>query len=154
MSDKRRDKRWNREHRKKNGNGNGSSNGESSKVSPENVRLVYRPKSDAEAKRRVARAKSLVGTPFVPLPGITDHSTIVFHTKDGTPVPAEAVEMVFNDMLLCDAVSNWGKDGPLYSDDIDERPGNASTVYREVYEYALKAYAGVEIPKQLRRPTQ
>ena len=53
--------------------------------------------------------------------------------------------MVFNDALLMDAIGDWGKLAPLYSASIDGRQ-------REVYEYALKAYAGVEIPAKLRCP--
>jgi hypothetical protein len=137
--EERRRKRWNREHRKKVKTPDGGE-----------FQLVYRPKTEAERQRRADRANALVGTPFVSLPGVTDHKATLFTTKDGTPVPAEAVEMVFNDCLLMDAISNWGEDGPLYRDTLD------TEVMREVYEYGLKAYAGVEIPPQLRnsRPTQ
>jgi len=133
--DKRAKKRWSREHRKKVKTPDGGE-----------VQLVYRPKTPEEAQRRADRANKLVGTPFVPLPGVTDHKAILFNCEDGAPVPAEAVEMVFNDCLLMDAISNWGEDGPLYADTLD------TSVMREVHQYAMKAYAGVEIPEQLRNP--
>lgn len=133
MSDKRKDKRWKREHGKRS-------------KSEDKLRVVYRPKDDAERQRRVDVANAIVGTPFVKLPGVTDHSITLFVSKNGTPITAEMVEMVFNDALLMDAISNWGKDGPLTKDTYD------TDLEREVYEYAQKAYAGVEIPEKLRRP--
>lgn len=122
-------KRWLREHRPKKAN----------------VRVVNSPRNPAEGRARVSRAEALVGTPFVRLPGVVDHSAILFTATDGTPIPAEAVEMVFNDALLMDAVGNWGELAPLYSATIKGRQ-------REVYDFALNAYVGVEIPPQLRRP--
>lgn len=121
---------------------------------PGGVRVVYRSKSEEEAKRRAAKAMNLVGTPFLCLPGHerTDaaaHAAIAFTSSNGTPVPLEAVEMVFNDALLMDAVSNWGEDGPLYRDTLPD-----PSLQLEVYEWAQRAYseAGVEIPAQLKRP--
>lgn len=135
MSDKRKDKRWKREHGKQ-------------RKGPDmdHVRVVYRCKDEAEAKRRVDRADALVGTPFVSLPGIVDHKATLFVSKNGTPVPAEAVGMVFNDALLMDVISGWGQDGPLTKDTYDD------DLHREIYEYAQKAYEGVEIPQALRKP--
>lgn len=124
MGDKRRDKRFKREHR---------------------VKVVYTPKTQLEGQRRVDKAKSLVGTPFVRMPGNREDSEIVLTTSDGTPIPVEAVEMVFNDMLLMDAVSDWGKDGPLYETTCDKRQ-------LEVLEFAKKAYIDVEIPMAYRKP--
>lgn len=133
MSDyKRRRKRFNREHCKRD--------------SKDGIRVVYRCKTQEEANRRVNRTNKLIGTPFINLPGIVDHKAILFITKKGTPVQAEVVEMVFNDCLLMDAVSNWGEDGPLYKDMLD------SEEMQEVYEYAMRAYANVEIPEQLKNP--
>jgi hypothetical protein len=111
---------------------------------PEKVEIVYRCKDKAERDRRVARIDWLVGTPFVSLPGVTDHKAILFTSKDGKPIPAEAVEMVFNDMLLMDAVSNWGIDGPLYKDTLDE-------LHQEVYSFALERFAQVPIPEKVQK---
>jgi len=146
MSDKRKDKRWKREHGKRTKGKTDSNDGAITKGPDNNIRIIYRPKTDAEARRRVKRAETLMGVPFIQLPGITDHKTILFTSKNGTPIPAEAVEMVFNDALLMDAISDWGKDGPLTKDTYD------TDLEQEVYEYAQKAYAGVEIPEKLRRP--
>lgn len=139
MSDKRKDKRWKREHGKR-------SRITVTDAKGEKWSLIYRAKTPEEGKRRADRAEQLCGTPFVSLPGVTDHSVILFTAKNGTPIPAEAVEMVFNDALLMDAISDWGKDGPLTFDTYDD------DLHREVYEYAQKAYEGVEIPEKLRRP--
>lgn len=51
--------------------------------------------------------------------------------------------MVYNDALLMDAISNWGEDGPLYTDTL------GTPVMRETYDYAIRAYKGVELPPQL-----
>lgn len=115
--------------------------------------IVYRPKTQEEAQRRADRAVALTGTPFLCLPGHAAdddaaHATIAFRASDGTPVPVEAVEIVFNDALLMDAVSNWGEDGPLYRETYP--PGGRQL---EIYEWAQRAYseAKVEIPPQLIR---
>jgi hypothetical protein len=113
------------------------------------VRIVYRPKTEEEALRRCARAQSLLGTPVVFLaPAQANRKATAFVANDGTPVSVEAVEMVFNDALLMDAVSDWGKDGPLYRDDLD------TELHREAYAYAVAAYAGVEIPEALKNPRE
>ena len=143
MSDKRKDKRWKREHGKR----TKQTIPKVTDASGQQWGLIYRPKTEEERNRRVARANALVGTPFVKLPGVTDHKSIIFTSKNGTGVSAEDVEMVFNDCLLMDAISNWGEDGPLVKDTYE------SDLEREVYEFALKAYEGVEIPEKLRRPT-
>ena len=109
------------------------------------VRLSYRPKDKGEGQRRVDRIDALRGTPFVRLPGNTPDGKVLFTTTDGTDITAEGVQMVFNDMLLMDAVSDWGKDGPRYAATIDPRT-------REVLVFAIKAYEGVEIPATLRPP--
>ncbi len=116
----------------------------------EDVQIVYRPKTEAERQRRVDRAESLTGTPFISMPGFAesrqDHETLfAFTTSKGTNVTVADVEMVFNDALLTDAISNWGEDGPLYRDTIQDE-------MLEVYNWALEAYKGVEIPQQLRPP--
>lgn len=107
------------------------------------INVVYRCKDQAESDRRVARANWLVGTPFISLPEITDHKAILFTTKDGKEIPGEAVEMIFNDMLLMDAVSNWGEDGPLYKDTLDD------DLHREAFAIAMKLYANVPIPEKV-----
>jgi hypothetical protein len=112
------------------------------------VQIVYRCKDDAERVRRVQRAEKLCGTPFIRLPGEPPQHKILFVSGTGDKVRVEHIEMVFNDALLMDAISNWGEDGPLYGDTLDGDPPNM----REAYEYALKAYAGVELPPQLRNP--
>jgi hypothetical protein len=61
---------------------------------------------------------------------------VAFIASDGTPVRVTDVEMVYNDMLLMDAISDHGKDGPLYVDALE------SEVEREVLKFALEAYAG------------
>lgn len=136
--DKRRRKRFERAHRKRSLKG--------PMVTKPTLELVYRPKSSAEAQRRENRARRLVGTPFVSLPGYPDRKAVAFVATNGYPVKVEDVEMVFNDAALMDAISNWGEDGPLmydtYRDDL----------HREIYSFAQKAYAAVEIPPQIQRP--
>jgi hypothetical protein len=136
MSDKRRDKRFKREHRKR-----------SSTPSPAKVEVVYRPKTAEERNRRVERMDKLVGTPFLSLPNVGDRKATAFTASNGYQVTFEDVEMVYNDCLLMDAVSNWGEDGPLCYDTYD-------ALHREVCDFAKKAYenANVEIPLQLRQP--
>jgi hypothetical protein len=119
VSDRRVRKRFFREHRHDRESG---------------VRIVYRPKTAEEARRRVARAQALVGTPFLHLPSRPGDQEIVFHTSKGTPIPAGAVEMVYNDMLFMDAVSDNGQDGPLYED-------TCTPEMLEVLNYARRMYA-------------
>lgn len=143
MSDKRRDKRFRREHRKRS-----AARQERTKDagSGDRLRIVYSPKTNAERERRKTRMDALIGTPFVRLPGATDDKATAFVAKNGTPVPFGGVEMVFNDALLMDAISNWGEDGPLTYDTYED------DIHREVYNWAQEAYKGVEIPEKLRRP--
>jgi hypothetical protein len=127
---KRLKKRFSREHRNKAGR----------------VEVVYRAKNHAEGTRRVNRAERLVGTPFLRLPGEPDQEAVLFHTNTSKhPVKVSDVEMVFNDAVLMDAISNWGTDGPLYKDTIT---GDQA----EVYDYAMKAFADVPLPAQLVKP--
>lgn len=124
--DKRAHKRWKREHAKR------------SKPKPE-IELVYRPKTEEEARRRAERAKSLVGVPFIHLPGSQEQDKILFTTTTGFPVKVSDVEMVYNDAKLMDSISDHGKDGPLYRDTLD------TPEMREVYAYAMKVYEGIEV---------
>lgn len=110
------------------------------------VRIVYRPKSPEEGQRRVDRALAIKGAPFVRMPGGLPDSHVLFDLAGLHRVTVADVEMVFNDCLLMDAISNYGEDGPLYKDTLDGRP------MREVYTYALKVYAGVELPAAYRMP--
>lgn len=112
--------------------------------SADGVRIIYRPKTEEEGKRRCDRAMLLRGTPFVRLPGALPGDPVLFEV-DGHGVKVSDVEMVFNDCLLMDAVSNYGEDGPLYRDTLN------GPMLR-VYEYAVKAYAGVELPAAYRMP--
>lgn len=114
------------------------------------VHVVYRPKSDSERSRRLSRAQALVGIPFVSLPDSTPENgeEVLFESSEGYGVKRSEVEMVYNDALMLDAVSNWGEDGPLYGDTLD------TPTMREAYTYALNRYVGVPIPVQLRRPVQ
>lgn len=111
------------------------------------MRVIYRPKSDEEARRRVERAELLVGTPFIPLPGNPPQHRVLFMASGGEKIRVEHVEMVWNDALLMDAISNWGEDGPLYKDTFAED----DRLTPEIYEYAERAYGGVDPPPQLRR---
>lgn len=145
MSEPRRDKRWRREHRAK----PAADLQRAYATAPNGDRIevvYYSPTTTDEAVRRIARANALNGTPFVRLPAaIDDDQAVAFTCKDGTPIPFEAVEMVFNDSLLLDAISNWGQDGPLYRDTIDG-------LQREVYDFAVTAYKDVPLPEAYRRP--
>jgi hypothetical protein len=144
-----RSKRWRREHRKKRGLGVQSV--EPSGVGVRSiekfadggqVRVVYRCKSPEERARRVARAQALAGTPFLLCPGLSRvDGAVAFVASDGTPVKVADVEMVYNDMLLMDAISDQGKDGPLYADTLE------SELEREVLKFAVEAYAGVRGPQ-------
>jgi len=100
----------------------------------ERIRVVYQCKDDAERWRRLERAESYKGTPFVCLPDNPPPHKVQFISKDGHKIKTEAVEMVYNDMLAMDFVSNYGEDGPLYRDTVDG-------VQLEVLEYAIRAYA-------------
>lgn len=120
------------------------------KIGPgDKVRLVYRCKDDAERYRRLVRAEALKGTPFIRLPEEPRQDKVLFISACGQKVRVSDVEMVFNDSLLMDAISNWGEDGPLTKDTYTEEN---EAIMQEVYEYAQKAYAGVELPPQLRNP--
>lgn len=121
-------KRWLREHRKKSLN---------RKLAGTGIQVVDTPRDKAEGLRR----DKLLGTPFVRLPGEPPQDQIQFTATDGTPVPTEAVEMVFNDMLLMDAIVGWG-----------EYEARCEGRQLEVLQFARKAYDGVEIPEKLRRP--
>ena len=107
-----------------------------------NVEVVYRCEDENERKRRVNRAKVLVGTPWI-YPPVALHKVCL--VIEGQKIRAEALGMVFNDACLMDACSGWGEDGPFYRDTVS---GNQLRCYSE----ALKLYAGVEIPKQLQNP--
>lgn len=99
------------------------------------VRLLYSPKTDAERYRRAVRvelAKSQLF--FKSLPGSPPQHKILFVSKDGHKIRVENVEMVYNDMLICDFVSDSGADGPLYRDTVNG-------LHLEVLEYALHAYS-------------
>jgi hypothetical protein len=121
-------KRWLREHRAK-------KRGAASASKSNDVRLVYRCKSPEEAQRRTDRAKALVGQPFLRCPGLSRvDGAVAFVASDGTPVKVSDVEMVYNDMLLMDAISDQGKDGPLYADTLETK------LEREVLEFAIQAY--------------
>jgi hypothetical protein len=106
------------------------------------VRVVYRCKTLEEARRRVARAEALIGKPFLRLPGNRDQKTVLFISRQNQAVTVEMVEQVYNDMLLMDAISDQGKDGPLtretYGDDSQGR------LMREVLDYAIEAYEGAK----------
>jgi hypothetical protein len=104
------------------------------------IRLVYRCKTKEEAWRRVKRAETLVGKPFLRLPGHPDPKSVAFISKQNIAVKIEDVEIVYNDMLLMDAIRDHGKDGPLTKDTYgDDQQGR---LMREVLDYAIKAYCG------------
>ncbi len=148
MSDPRANKRWRRENRKKNA---------TRKSTPAGAQLVYRPKSSAEAQRRTMRAAAFVGKPFLRLDalavrlaaiapniasgwvissdGVFRPGTVMFTARDGTQITVEMVEMVYNDMLLMDAISDQGVDGPLYKDTVEG-------TQLEILDFAVEAYAG------------
>ncbi len=101
------------------------------------VRLVYSPKTDAERYRRALRTELAKNQLlFQSLPSRPPQHKVLFVSKDGQKIRVENVEMVYNDMLICDFVSDYGKDGPLYRDTIDG-------LHLEVLEFALKAYGEV-----------
>ncbi len=100
---------------------------------PDRVQVVYRCKDDDEARRRVERANQMVGSPFIQLPGEPPQHKVLFISKCGNKIKVEHVEMVYNDAMLCDAISDYGKDGPLYKDTIEG-------LQLEVYNYAIEAY--------------
>ena len=99
------------------------------------VRVVYRAKTPEEGARRAARAEAF-HEPFQHLPGNPEPKTATaFVTTTGYPVDLETIEMIWNDALLCDAVSDHGKDGPLYEQTLD------SPEHKEAWEWAKRAYA-------------
>lgn len=100
---------------------------------PEGVQLVYRPKDDAERARIIQRTKQMVGSPFIKLPSEPPQHKVLFISKCGNKIKVEHVEIVYNDAMLCDAISDYGKDGPLYKDTIEG-------LQLEVYNYAIEAY--------------
>ena len=107
-------------------------------MSKDKVRVVYRCKDEAESNRRAARANILIGAPFLRLPDNPPEHKVLLVTKDGSKIRRAEVEMVFNDMCLMDAISNWGENGPLYKDTLDER-------HAEVLSFALEAYKHVPL---------
>lgn len=131
MSDRRANKRWRREHRQKQTT--------RKPPKPPAVELVYTPKNSAEAARRTMRAAAFVGKPFLRLARYLS-GDVLFTAKDGTQVTTQMVEMVYNDMLLMDAISDGGADGPLYK-------ATVSGTQLEILEYAMEAYAGAMWPE-------
>ena len=107
------------------------------------VQIVYRPKTAEEAKRRLDRGTALKGTPWID-PAVPLHK-VIFEIE-GHLVRGKDLGMLFNDACLCDAISNWGEDGPLYRDTLD------TPAELRCYAEALKVYRGVEIPARLRNP--
>lgn len=97
------------------------------------VRVVYRPKTAEEGRRRWARMEKMKGTPFEHLPRQPTERSILDRASDGTEITVDMVEMVFNDAVLMDAVSDYGTDGPLYRDTIEG-------IHREVYDLAVRLY--------------
>ena len=105
------------------------------------LRIVYRPKSEHEARRRVARAYELVGNSFQHIPGNPNPKSVAFVADDGTKIRVEVLEMIFNDAVLCDYVSDYGNEGPLYKDTLD------TELHKQAFAAALKAYGVDEIPR-------
>lgn len=58
----------------------------------------------------------------------------------GLLFPVEDIEMVYNDMLLMDAISDQGKDGPLYADTLD------TELQRKILKLAIELYRGAQLP--------
>jgi hypothetical protein len=104
------------------------------------VRIVYRCKSTEEALRRVARAEALKGTPFVHLPGNPDQKSVLFVSRQNHAVTVEMMEVVYNDMLLMDAISDQGKDGPLTINTFGDDP--QSRTMREILKAGINLYQG------------
>lgn len=104
------------------------------------VSVVYRCRTPEEARRRLARAETLVGKPFLRLPGNPDPKTVLFFSRQNYAVRVEDVKMVYNDMLLMDTISDQGKDGPLTRDTFQDDP--KGRLMREVLEYSIQAYHG------------
>lgn len=111
------------------------------RMPPDQLRVVYRCKNDDERARRCKRMDELVGKPFIELPNSPDKHKVLFVSKDGYKVRVNEVEMVYNDMVLMDYVSNYGEDGPLYRDTCEK-------LQLEVLDYAVVAYL-VSDPKEV-----
>jgi hypothetical protein len=116
------------------------------------VQLVYRCKSREEALRRVERAEALEGKPFLSLPGSPDPESVAFISKQNRAVKVKDVEMVYNDTLLMDAISDQGLDGPLTKDTYGESP--QGRFMREVLDWAIAAYHGADWDHPNGRPLQ
>lgn len=101
-----------------------------------NIQVVYSPKTQDERERRAKRAEEFLGRTFLNMPGDAPAHKVLFITSNGMKVRREHVEMVYNDMLLMDAISDNGIDGPLYETTVD---GDQ----REILEYAKKVYRGM-----------
>jgi len=108
--------------------------------------IVYRPKTEAEAQRRVERSKCLQGLPFLHLPDNPPQHRILFEFH-GVKVRVSNVEMVFNDALLMDAISNWGQDGPLYRDTLNDAP-----VMNAAFWWACEAYKNINLLASVKMP--
>jgi hypothetical protein len=128
------------------GRGGGGDGDKGAIMGQDKVRVVYHPATPEEAERRCKRVEALVGTPFVSLPGNVPDHKVLFIASNGYKVRKSDVEMVYNDCLLSDAVSNWGEDGPLYESTLD------NPLHAEVFEYARKAYFGVSLPNAYVNP--
>lgn len=100
---------------------------------PDRIRVVHRPRDAAERARIIERTKQLIGTPFIQLPGNPPDHQVLFISTCGRKIRVKHVEQVYNDMLLCDAISDYGRDGPLYKDTIEG-------LQLEIYNHAVEAY--------------
>lgn len=78
------------------------------------IEVVYTPKTPEEANRRVARAKQFLGKPFLRINPPRAPHIVLFTASNGQKVRIGNVEQIYNDMLLMDAISNNGQDGPLF----------------------------------------
>lgn len=96
------------------------------------TKLVYRPKTQEERERREARTKAYMGTPYVQLQGKPPQHKVLF-SSEGRKIRVMDVEMVHNDARMMDHISDYGQDGPLYKDTLDD------PIMKTIYNYTTKA---------------
>lgn len=88
-----------------------------------------------------AKIDAQIGKPFVRLPGEPSQHKVVGETSDGFKVRVAAVEMVWNDALLMNAIEGDGTYEGLYP--LDENGGIGGR-QRQILELARKLYGVIQ----------
>lgn len=90
-------------------------------------------------EERLKRADAYRGTPFKRLPGDPPQHKVLGALADGFIVRVSVVEMVWNDMLLMNAIEGDGTYEALYP--LDD---NGGCPQRQILELARKLYGAIQ----------